>query len=342
MGAGLVRTVRGDVDPATLGPVLFHEHVLFDIVPPGAVGDRDAAITLENRWQVNYLSNQDPANAHQRDVEVAAAELAWLARDGGSLIVDQSVAGLARDARGLRRASESSGVHVVACAGTYTAAYLDAATLALGTDELAERFVAEVTVGLDGTDVRAGLIGEIGCSWPLEPFEARAVLAAGLAATRTGAAVSIHPGRHPEAAHRIVDILEDTGIDAARVVICHMDRTYPDGEGIDALLDRGVCVEWDFFGVEQSRYWMGDVALPTDRERLRQIGELAARGHAARLLVSQDICTKTRLARWGGHGYGHVLRNVVPLMRGAGFDGALIDSLLRGNPVRLLTLDDRT
>jgi phosphotriesterase-related protein len=57
-------------------------------------------------------------------------------------------------------------------------------------------------------------------------------------------------------------------------------------------------------------------------------------------LISQDICTKTRLRQWGGHGYGHILRNVVPLMKKFGFEASLINQLLRENPLRLLTIKE--
>lgn len=334
-----IRTVLGDVDATTVGDCLMHEHVLFDIVPPGTSGDRDAPIELGTRWQINYRSNEHPNNAHQQDVDVAGAEVRDFVETGGSLIVDQSIFGLARDPHGLRQVSRASGAHIVACAGTYTAPYLDTATCTLDTDELTDRFVNEVSIGLDGTNVCAGLIGEIGCSWPLEPIERRALSAAARASQRTGAAISVHPGRHPDAAAQIVEQLDREGADIERVVICHMDRTYPDGQGVGDVLALGVNVEWDFFGVEQSHYWMGDVELPTDRGRLRQIRELADAGHAKRLFLSQDICTKTRLLQWGGHGYGHLLRNVKPLMRLLGFDEPLIETLLRTNPCRLLTLE---
>ena len=337
---GVVRTVLGDVDPGAIGPVAFHEHVLFDIVPPGAEGDRDREIAVEDRWQTDYLSNADPANAHQTDAGVATAELAHFAADGGGLIVDQSVAGLGRDADGLARASRAAGVHVVAAAGTYTAPYLSAEVAALGEDALVRRFVSEIEDGLDGTDIRAGLIGEIGCSWPPEPVEMRALRAAGLAQQTTGAAISVHPGRHPTACEGILDTLDEAGADLGRVVLCHMDRTHPDGEGIEALLDRGACVEWDFFGIEQSHYWMGDVDLPVDRDRLRLIRGFAEKGHGDRILIGQDICTKTRMRRWGGHGYGHILRNVRPIMERKGFSPDLIAALLRDTPLRLLTLKE--
>lgn len=335
---GVVRTVLGDIDPAGVGKVMFHEHVLFDIVPPGAPGDREAEITPDMRWQVDYRSNEAPANAHQTDPGIAALELRRFAEDGGSLIVDQSVFGLARDAEGLAMAARASGVHVVAAAGCYTAPYLSTGILGMDTDALAERFAHEVTEGLDGTGIRAGLIGEIGCSWPLHPFERSALRAAARAARTSGAALSVHPGRSPDACAEILDIVEAEGLDPARTVLCHMDRTHPDGQGIAALLERGANVEWDFFGIEQSHYWMGDTELPTDLGRLRLIDGFAQAGHADRILVSHDICTKTRMHRWGGHGYGHILRNMPALMRRLGFDPALVGRLLRDTPLRLLTL----
>ena len=196
---GVVRTVLGDIGPDAIGQVMFHEHVLFDFVPPGAASDRDAEIAPEDRWQIDYRSNEAAANARQSDATIAAAELRHFAADGGSLIVDQSVHGLARDPEGLADAARASGVHVVAAAGCYTAPYLPASLLAMDVDALTERFAAEITHGLDGTSIRAGLIGEIGCSWPLHPFERNALRAASRAARETGAALSVHPGRAPGA-----------------------------------------------------------------------------------------------------------------------------------------------
>ncbi len=336
-----IRTVLGDVSPDDVGQVMFHEHVLFDIVPPGLTGDRHAPIGTEDRWQIDYRSNEAAQNALQTDRDVAASELAAYAQDGGSLIVDQSVFGLARDVEGLAAAARASGVHVVAAAGTYVDAYMTDEIRAMPSGALADRFASEVTDGADGTGIRAGLIGEIGCSWPLAPSEIRALEASAEAQRRTGAAISVHPGRHETACGQILDILAANGADLSRVVLCHMDRTHPDGKGIGPLLERGANVEWDFFGIEQSHYWMTDaVELPTDLGRLRLIRDFAAQGFGDRILVSHDICTKTRLRRWGGHGYGHILRNVRALMRRLDFGADLIGALLRDTPVRLLTLKE--
>ena len=338
----VVRTVAGDVRAASIGRAMFHEHLLFDLVRPErrAEGD-DAPITLENRWQIDYRSNENRNNACQRSVAVAAQELAAFRADGGSLVVDQSTYGLARNVDGLRSASAASGVHVVAAAGTYTADYLDASTAALDVDALTARFVQEVEQSLDGGPGRAGLIGEIGCSWPLAAIERRALVAAARASRATGAAISVHPGRDREAPFEVVEILRAADADLKRVVICHMDRTYPRGERVAELARTGVNVEWDFFGVEQSHYWFGEVELPTDLERLRLIRGLFEAGLGDHVIVSHDICTCTRMTRFGGHGYGHLLRNGPALMRRAGLSEDDTDRLLRRNPLSLLTLVPR-
>ena len=336
----LVRTVTGDVPARAVGRVMFHEHLLFDFVPPGTEVSGETEITPERRWQIDYLSNADPANTRQGDPAVAAGELAAFRADGGGLIVDQSVIGIGRDPKGLAFAARQSGVAVVAATGTYTARYLPAGMREKSVDALAALFVSEIRSGIGETGIRAGLIGEIGCSWPIEPVEERALQAAALAQQETGAAISVHPGRHSDACGQILDRLEAAGADLGRVVLCHMDRTHPDGSGIEALLDRGAVAEWDFFGIEQSHYWMDDTELPTDLRRLRLIRDFAARGYGRQITVSQDICTRTRLLRWGGHGYGHILRNVPALMRRLDFPDWLVDALLRTTPLGLLTLKE--
>lgn len=341
---GIVRTVCGDRLASDFLAVMVHEHLLFDITPPGTTFNCETPITLTNRWQIDYQSNAFAANARQQDRNIAAAELAALRADGGDLLVDQSVQGLARDPEGLRAAARMSGCAVVAAAGTYTEPYLDAMTCAQDIDALTDRFVQDVTIGLDATDVRAGLIGEIGCSWPLAPVEQRALVAAARAARITGAGISVHPGRHPRAPFEIVEILAEAGADLDRVAICHMDRTYPqgcdtDGLGPAALAATGVMVEWDFFGIETSHYWIDDtVALPTDRMRLAAIRRLFDKGLEASVLIGQDICTRTRMQNWGGHGYGHILRNIPGLMARMGFGTDDFTRLTRTNPLHLLTI----
>ena len=335
-----IRTVLGDVSSDDVGNIMMHEHVLFDISLPNNNKNYISKITTKDRWQVNYLSNQNPENACQKDIEIAVDELGFFRQDGGSLIVDQSVLGLDRDPEGLAKVSKLSGVHIVASAGCYTEPYLSKLFLKSKFEDLVSLFINEVNEGLDGTTVKAGIIGEIGCSWPITSFEVMALKAASIAAKETGCALSVHPGRAPDSCSQILDIVKDMDLNPNRVILCHMDRTFPTGEGIETLLDRGVNVEWDFFGIEQSYYWMGNVELPNDFCRLRLIQKFADAGYTDQILISHDICTKTRMRSFGGHGYSHILRNIPELLTRLGFDINLLKKLIHENPKAILTFEE--
>ena len=77
---------------------------------------------------------------------------------------------------------------------------------------------------------------------------------------------------------------------------------------------------------------------PNDEQRIATIARLVGDGLAASLTLSHDVCYKTDLTRWGGDGYGHVPRNIVPRLRLAGVPDAAIDQMLIENPRRLLPL----
>jgi hypothetical protein len=70
---------------------------------------------------------------------------------------------------------------------------------------------------------------------------------------------------------------------------------------------------------------------------LRWIRRLIDRGHLDQIVISHDICYRSRLMRFGGHGYGHIFENVLPLMRRRGFTEAEIERMTVGTPQRLLT-----
>jgi phosphotriesterase-related protein len=334
-----VTTVLGPVPADTLGLVLPHEHVLCDLTP---LALRDPAIPetrieLANAHAVAYRPNDHKGNHLLSRAAVARGELDAFAAAGGGTIVEMTTDGIGRDPEGLAALSRETGVAIVAGAGFYTAEFVDAETRAQDTAILAGRIEAQVREGFPGTAIRAGVIGEIGCAWPLADFERRSLVAAAIAQRRTGLSVNVHPGRHPDAPHEIMDVLERAGADPARVAISHVDRTYFDFPAIARLAARGCWIEFDFFGIETSQYWFGVADLPTDWMRLRYVRQAMEAGFGDRVLLSHDICTRSRLAAYGGHGYAHLAANVTGLMRDRGFAAAEIDRLMRDNPRRFLT-----
>jgi phosphotriesterase-related protein len=222
--------------------------------------------------------------------------------------------------------------------GYYVEDYQDPSTRGRSVDDLAGEIVGQVRHGAWGTRVQAGIIGEIGCTAPWTKHEQTVMRAAILAQQETGAALNVHPGRHADQPQEIADFVRAHGGDLARTVISHIDRTIFDEARLLRLADSGVVLEFDLFGQESSYYPLADIDMPNDAVRLRHLRTLIAHGHGDRVVISHDICYRTRLTAFGGHGYAHIFENVVPMMRRRGFTETEIDAILIGTPRRLLTL----
>ena len=79
---------------------------------------------------------------------------------------------------------------------------------------------------------------------------------------------------------RQVEIFQEEGVDPSRVQIAHCGDT-EDVSYIEGLLEQGVYVGLDRYGLE--------MYLPIDK-RNETAAELLRRGHAERLMISQDFC----------------------------------------------------
>lgn len=110
--------------------------------------------------------------------------------------------------------------------------------------------------------MRAGIIGEIGCQAPWTPMEQRVMEGAVLAMQQSGAALTVHPGRHPDQPQEVADFLRARGVDMSRVVMSHIDRTIFDDDRLFRLADTGLVLEFDLFGVETTYYKLSDIDRP--------------------------------------------------------------------------------
>lgn len=341
MSTGRVMTVRGPISAHDLGITLMHEHVFIDLSflwdSPTSEWQRplvDGEITLANRGLLQVDPYVSRTNLVLDDLDLAVAELAPFRQLGGGSVVDLTITGIRPQPARLRQVSEQTGLHIVAGGGCYTQRSHPPEVAALSEAQLLERLLHEIANGLDGTDVRPGIIGEIGTSSPVHPDEAKVLRVAAAAQAKTGLAVNVHVAIFRREALAALDILEDAGADSSRVVISHLDEQ-PDTAYHRAVLERGAYVEFDTFGSES--YFDGEgSAEPSDRERVDCLIELLDAGFGDRLLISQDVCTKVQLLKYGGFGYGHILRSIVPRLRRRGVDEATVRKLLVENPARVL------
>ena len=257
----IVRTVRGDIESALLGPTDAHDHAFF--ASPAAPGDE-------------FL-----------DLQLAIDEVATLAAAGATAFVDWTPPGLGRDLAGLRTVSEATGLHIVAATGVHRDIHYAAGdpVRACAAGELADRFVSDLT----GDGVRCGVI-KIGASYHhLLPLEETAFAAAAAAHVRTGAPVCVHTERGTMGLE-IVERLSAAGVPASSVVLAHVDRNPDAGEHAETA-STGAWLELD--GPGRTKYW-------PDSTILALIADLAERGHAGRLLLGGDAGGRSMLRAYGG------------------------------------------
>lgn len=308
-----VQTVRGPVDPATLGFTLPHEHT------------RCVLWQIPGRWDYWELTGED---------ELIVPELRRFRELGGSCIADVTLRSIGRDPARLRRLSELADLHVVMGCGWYRQAYYPAEALIdrRTVEDLADEIVREFEEGADGTDVRPGIIGEIGTDKPwLSAQEERVFRAAAVASRRTGMAVTTHAVMSPVGLAQLL-VMQDAGIDPTRVVIGHAD-SYPDLDHHLRIIERGASIEFDFLGMAftpQERH--GEPRL------VRLLLELLDRGHADRILLSQDVCHNSQLRAYEGNGYTYLQEVFLPRLREHGAGEADIVRMTVENPRRVLTI----
>jgi len=295
-----VTTVRGPVAADQLGRTLPHEHLLIDL----------ARVT---RNYEHYL----------HDVSLAVVEAARFRDAGGGTIVDLTNRNLGRDPRGLCRIAEETGLNIVMGCGWYREPYYDRDVYDQSTNQLADDIIHDILDGVDGTGIRAGIIGEIGSDdrRPISPAEERSFRAAARAHKRTGVPISTHAAFSRVGLDQL-DLLMEEGVDPSRVIIGHAGHL-PDPDYHEAIARRGAWVQFD--RIRGLHDW--DV-----RRYVALIQEFLHRGFLHQLLLSQDVCMLPHLRAYGGTGYDFLLTDFVARLRAAGLSQPEVDTLLIDNP----------
>ena len=345
---GKVQTVLGLINGDELGIALPHEHLLIDLscafALPAEASQRGRAyekVSMDNLSWLRYHSFENLDNLLLLDEQEAIDEASLFKLAGGSSIVDCTINGIGRDPKSLARIAHSTGLHIIMGSGYYTAPSHAPELSALSEQQIFAEIVRDIETGVGDSGIKAGMVGEIGCSWPLDDNERKVLRAAARAQQHTGACLSIHPGRNRAAPFEIVDIVTDAGADLSRVIMCHIDVRLRDFGDRLKLAQTGCYLEYDVFGWEGHfpSYWTADdfMDMPNDTQRIYEIMALIGEGHLDQILVSQDICRKSTRVCHGGWGYAHILNYVVPMMRQRGMTQEQIDTILIYNPKRIFS-----
>jgi phosphotriesterase-related protein len=343
---GKAWTVLGPIDPYQLGVTLPHEHLFSDEVPSYFKLPEQASLrrismqplSLEILGFVRFNPNLNQDNMRLDDEDMMVEEVMRFKLAGGNTIVDATNIGWGRDPEALKRLSMRTGINVIASSGYYVSATHPPEMDSKSIGDIKNDIIKEISVGIGTSGVRAGLIGEIGTTFPWGRNEQKSLQGAGRAQVETGAPLEVHPGRNHRHPGMILEILGKEGVDLSRVSICHIDRTIEKFEDFKSILGKGCFIEFDLFG----QAWYPpeiplEIPMPSDHIRVHRIKNLIDAGYADRILLSHDIDTKYLTYRYGGHGYAHILLNIIPLMLNQGISREDIHKMLVENPRRFFT-----
>jgi phosphotriesterase-related protein len=311
-----IETVGGPVEDSQLGLTLAHEHL---------------STTSENvRTQWPHL--YDDAREYDRAVEQVRAAM----DRGVQTIVDPSCMDLNRNVHLAQRVVEETGIQLVMCTGVYGAKYTFLPPYFENREPtaLVDAFVHDIEEGIQGTGVKAAFlkcaVDEPGITEHVE----RILRAIAQTSLRTGRPIMAHSHPATRRGLEIMDVFDDEGVDPRKVQIAHTGDT-DDLDYIEELLGRGCWIGMDRYGL--------DIILPTEK-RNATVVELAKRGHADRMMLSQDSCAtidwfpeelvKQMAPEWD---FTFLWRGVLPELSDAGVTDDQIDTMMRDNPRAWLT-----
>jgi len=301
-------TVNGIIERKDLGFTLSHEHLVMD-----------------------FFSYQGSYNDILDDEKMMIWELEHYIRAGGKSLVDCTNIGLKRNPLAIRRIATATNANIIMGSGWYREAVYPAYIRERGPNELADFIVREIELGADGTDVRAGMIGEIGTEKDfISPAQERVFRGSARAQRRTGVSIWTHTTHFGSLALEQISLLQEEGVPTNRIVISHLGDRF-DHEFLRPIAETGVYMSVDNIGYQADGY-------PDDEVRANNITFLVREGYGDQVMMSMDIGSKKFLLSYKGHGFAHLIENFLPRLRARGVTDEQIRTMTVENPARALAV----
>ena len=293
-------TTLGPMRKDELGLILPHEHVFVDLRTPDQPGYAEA----------------DAADV----VALMAPQIEAIKAQGVTALVECSTGGVGRRADLDLAVSQATGFPIVVPTGNYREPWIPEWVGKASQDELEAWMLRELTEGIEDSGVKAGWIKLSAGDEGITPLEERILRAAARAARATGAVIGSHTIRGRVVMDQL-DIIEAEGYSASRFISIH-SQAEPDFEMHKAVAGRGAWIEYD------------NIGYVPDEETVPRILRALDAGLGKQLLLSHDMGWFDPALPGGGtpRPYTHLVGSVLPKLRAAGVDEAMIVQLTEINP----------
>lgn len=300
-----VQTVTGSIHPDQIKKTMIHEHLVFDL--SGVRQEKEQDSKLENSPELDE-------------------ELTKIISSGCNTVIEVSNIGMGRNAKALRDIAAKHDLVIVASTGFYKESVYPAFVFEKTPEELADIMIRDILHGMDDSEIKAGLIAEIGSSYKeITETELKVFHAAILAHKKTGAPISTHCEIGTMGKQQLA-IFQKNDVNMERVSFGHQDLNEDFDEQL-LLLKSGAYIQFDTIGKNPYR---------KDTDKVENLIELLNQGYEDQIMLSCDITRKSHLKSNGGHGYNHLFESFIPALAAKGVTDDIIDKMLVRNPRRFL------
>lgn len=338
----MIQTVTGAISRKDVKAALAHEHILSDLRPLVAPLDNGVfydKVALENYGELSRNPYAVLDNAILEDKECLSDEFARLKKADCNLIIDVTTADFGRDPVSLKKLSEETGIYIVAGCGCYIDSAVSIELKSKTVSQLRDIILRDLNIGMDGTDIKAGVIGEIGSGMEISENEYKFLQAAAEAQAETGVGMHIHACLWNAEGLNALKYAVSKGANPEKICVDHVDVML-NQDYILGILNEGAYVEFDDFGkeyyVDRRNRNLLLHSFATDVERVKFLKELIDKGFTKQILISNDICLKSMLHKYGGWGYDHIFKNIVPMMEDFSISREDIKTILYENPLNFV------
>tara|TARA_Y100000590_G_scaffold366638_1_gene426111 strand:- start:17910 stop:18956 length:1047 start_codon:yes stop_codon:yes gene_type:complete len=339
---GMAQTVLGQIPINQLGITLMHEHLLLDLEcyfdEPDTASEKkfiDAHLefNLLGKYGARWSYNREGLHLH--DIELAINEAKEFKFAGGSTIVDTTNNGIGRDPSGLAKIARSTGLNIIMGSGYYVPMSHPPDINEKTADQITDEIVKDITIGVNDTNIKSGIIGEIGNFFPMDSVQKTILIGAAQASMETGAPISIHPGNDDRSPYEIVKLLNKEGVPESKIIIGHLSIAFEKRALLKDLAETGCFLEYDHFGSfedSSSEYRGISDLIKNDTSQIEIIEFLFANGFGDQVLIAHDVCYKPHYKQYGGKGFDYIITGIIPRLRKHGFSNKDINTMLVDNP----------
>jgi phosphotriesterase-related protein len=265
--ATYVTTVTGKIKSDQLGKTLIHEHILFGF--PGYQGD----LTL------------GPFD-HQAGIQSCLDVAERIKAHGVKTVINATPNECGRRPKFLREVAERTGINIVCATGYYfesgggSAYFKFRSSMGDIEQEVIDLFMTETTIGVEQTDIKAGLFKLASSKGRITDYEKIFFRAAAKVHRTTGVPILTHTTDGTMGPEQ-VKLLISQGADPKKILISHMGSSLNIDYHLQTLSE-GVSISFDQWGIEELDN------IPPENARIELLLKLLSKGYVDQIMLSND------------------------------------------------------